>query len=277
MRTVALALVVMSTVAWAETTAKPKSKSDEAQLKELVEMQALGEDADKEAWLAPGGEMWSDPDDVGLGYMNLGTVTKHKVTDWNARIQPDGATALISFTLKFTQRVSSEDVQDFTYRFTEVAKKSDGGWKVHTGFYSEGEANAGVNKAAKAGALKAFPATGSGGDASLVEATQALMTKFDEAAVKRKDLVSFGSAPKERTVGGAKLAKSWAAGWAGKTKVDAVKTSKALGPTMGFAIANLTRQKGDYTIPFRVMFVFERPADGQPWSLVHAHFTVPRP
>lgn len=38
---------------------------------------------------------------------------------------------------------------------------------------------------------------------------------------------------------------------------------------------NLTRKKGDYTIPFRVMFVFERPADGQPWRLVHAHFTVP--
>jgi hypothetical protein len=30
-------------------------------------------------------------------------------------------------------------------------------------------------------------------------------------------------------------------------------------------------------VPFRVMVVFERKADADPWSVVHVHFAVPAP
>lgn len=213
--------------------------------------------------------------------INWGEIRSHKIDSFVARIAPDGQTALVSYNIKVHELVTMDDgglYTDWIYRVTEIAKKTKEGWRVTTGLWTSPVANDEVNKTAKAGKMPKLEALPAGGDKSLLDAFTKLTTgAFDEAAAKRKDLVAFGSGPKERTVGGAGLAKAWSAAWANKIKVDSVTASNDPKATLGYVIANITLQKKDYTIPFRVMFVFERKTDADPWSVVHAHFAVAEP
>jgi len=93
-----------------------------------------------------------------------------------------------------------------------------------------------------------------------------------------KDLVAFGSASRERTVGGAAFAKAWDAAWRGRVAmIGAPVVRLAPSGTTGWMIANvaLTKKAGNvtYTIPFRLFFVFDQ-GDGGAWTLAHAHFAV---
>ena len=82
------------------------------------------------------------------------------------------------------------------------------------------------------------------------------------------------SVPRVASPRGATLAKAWQAAWANKLKIDSVLASSDPNATLGYVIANVTLQKTGYTIPFRVMFVFERKTASEPWSVIHAHFAV---
>jgi hypothetical protein len=160
---------------------------------------------------------------------------------------------------------------------SEIAKKTKDGWRVVTGLWSEGTNNKEANDAAKAKKVWPIDPLPAGGDPTLLDAFQKLTTSgLDDAATKRKDLVVFGSAPKERTTSGAAFAKAWRAAWVNKTKVDSIRASNEANATLGYVIANITLSKKDYAIPFRVLCVFERKTTSEPWSLVHAHFAVAR-
>jgi hypothetical protein len=269
----------------------------EAELRKLVDVQVSwardgGFEDDSGTWLAPksaiapaqwiGFDKGQPPPPEQLGRMIVGEgLTKYKVDAFAAHVAPDGQSAVITFILHVWWRVSSNDpdlreVHD--YRASELVTKTKDGWRVTAGLWSEAEPNAEINKAAKAGKLEALPMIGTGGDKSLLDAFTKLTTgTFDDAAAKRKDLVAIGSGPKERTVGGASLAKAWQAAWANRLTIDATLASSDPKATLGFVLANVTLAKKDYKIPFRVLFVFERKTDADPWSVVHAHFAVPAP
>jgi hypothetical protein len=118
-------------------------------------------------------------------------------------------------------------------------------------------------------ALKALPKTTIDSSASdlLAKVTK---NALDAAAGKRAELVASGSGPKERTSGGAVLARAWKAAWANHLTIDGPILTRVNGATK-LVIANLMLDKGSYKVPFRVMFVFDKD------SLVHAHFATATP
>jgi len=261
----------------------------EAQLRKLVEdkLEAIEQGSNEqgvEDWFAPGGDgIWwvryqsygrEEPSSFSLGMQ----LTKHKVTSFAAHVAPGGDLAVVSYAVYIKELVTMDEgglYNEETYHVTEIAKKTADGWRVISGLWALPVKNADVNKDAKAGKLDQLAPLPGSGEKSLLEAFTKLTTGgFDEAAIKRKDLVAFGSGPKERTVGGAVLAKAWQAAWANKLKVDSVLASNDPKATLGYVIANVTLQKTGYTIPFRVMFVFERKTAAEPWSVIHAHFAV---
>jgi hypothetical protein len=279
-------LIVTCLVVGSLAHAAPKP---EAQLRKLVdekiaEIQYGSNATEVDNWFAPGGDgiWWVRYQNYGLeepASFSLGMeLRKHKVTSFAAHVAPSGDLALVSYAISIKELVTMDDgglYNEETYHVTEIAKKTADGWRVITGLWALPVKNADVNKNAKAGKLdKLSPLPGTG-DKSLLEAFTKLTTGgLDEAAVKRKDLVAFGSGPKERTVGGAVLAKAWQAAWANKVKVDSVLASSDPKATLGYVIANVTLQKTGYTIPFRVMFVFERKTTADAWTVIHAHFAV---
>jgi ketosteroid isomerase-like protein len=253
----------------------------EAELKKLIEAKIAAVDGDSdEDWFAAGGEgKWMDTDS---GSISLGmSVAKHKLGAFNARVQPDGETALITYTMFIREQVSGEKygglTNDTDYRVTEIVKKTPKGWRVVTALWSSGRADKDIFESAKKGELKPLTAIPAGGDKTLIDAFTALTTgALDAEASKRKDLVLFGSAPKERMTSGAILAKAWGTDWSNKLKIDSIRASAAdPKATLGYVIANVTQQKKGFTVQFRVLFAFERKGDGQPWSVVHAHLIAP--
>jgi hypothetical protein len=268
----------------AQAHAAPKP---EVELRKLVDVkiQAVNGEVEAKDWFFDGGaglylreDEEANPESVTLGMQ----ITKHKVTSFAAHVAPDGGTALVSYVIWIKEKVTNDDgglYNETNYRVTEIAKKTPAGWRVISGLWSIAQPNADVNKAAKAGKLGAFkPLTAGGGDKSLLDAFGKLVTgPFDDAAAKSKDLIAFGSGPNERTIGGASLAKAWQVAWASKLKVDSIVASNDPKATLGYVLANVTLTKTGYTIPFRVMFVFERKTAADPWSVIHAHFSVPAP
>ena len=219
----------------------------------------------------------TDERNLGLGNEEI---KSYSINNFAARISPDGNLAVVSYIVKTRELVTMDDgglYNDTLHRVTEIATKTKDGWRVTFGLWTEPFSNTEANKLAKAGKLVALKALSGAGDKSLIEAFTKLTTgPFDDAATKRKDLIAFGSGPNERTTGGAGLAKAWQAAWANKLKVDSVMASNDTNATLGYVMANVTLQKKDYTIPFRVLFVFERKTTSDPWSVVHAHFAVPQ-
>jgi ketosteroid isomerase-like protein len=274
MRSLALVLLLVSTVAHARPNV-------EAELKKLIAAKiAAVESGGDEDWFAAGGEgKWMDTD---TGSISLGmAVAKHTLGAFNARVQPDGETALITYTMFIREQVSGEKygglTNDTNYRVTEIAKKTPKGWRVVTALWSSGRADKDVFASAKKGELKPLPAIPPGGDKTLIDAFTKLTTgALDADASKRKDLVLFGSAPGERMTSGAVLAKAWGTDWANKLAIDSIRASAAdPKATLGYVIANVTQQKKGFSVQFRALFAFERKGDGQPWSVVHVHLVAP--
>jgi hypothetical protein len=268
--------------------ASPAFAKPEADLKKLADTKIKVVRGLSEAdWQAEGGEgLFSlgygddgptDENNLGIGGPEIKT---YSIASFAARVSPDGKLAVVSYIIKTHYLVSMDDggnYGDSLHRVTEIATKTKDGWRVTFGLWSEPFSNAEANKEAKAGKLVALKPLSGAGDKSLIEAFTKLTTgSFDEAATKRKDLIAFGSGPNERTTSGAGLAKAWQAAWANKLKVDSVMASKDANATLGYVMANVTLQKKDYTIPFRLLFVFERKTTSDPWSVVHAHFAVPQ-
>lgn len=272
--------LVVASVAYAKPEADLRKLAD-------TKVQVLREESEAE-WFTEGGEglfeiqYGSDgPTDVNnLGFGGV-IIKKYSISPFAAHLSPDGNLAVVSYILKTHRLVTMDDgglYDDTVHRVTEIATKTKDGWRVITGLWTVPVSNAAINKAAKAGEKLSLAPLSGKGDKSLIDAfTKVTTDGFDEVAAKRKDLIAFGSGPNERTTSGPVLAKAWAAGWKGKLKVDSVMASNDAKATLGYVMANVTLQKSGYTIPFRVMFVFERATATDPWSIVHAHFAVPVP
>lgn len=209
---------------------------------------------------------------------------EHTVKQLHATMSADGKAAAISFAAEFNSKCDvSGELFFMGVRASEVAVKTSAGWRIAGGEWSVAQANKAVNDAAIAGKLSALDAVADddGGDKDVRAAFASLVADgVDAAGAARKDLVSIGSGPGERSTTGAALAKPWKAAWVGHVDVKGhIRVETAPSGTTAWVTANVTlgKHKGGvgYAIPFRVFFVFDKVASG--WSLVHAHFAVPIP
>src|SRR5512140_696828 len=195
----------------------------------------------------------------------------HSDSNLQIVVARDGNSAWISFgsTVHFKHgKYAGLDEFDTDYRITEIAVKTPSGWRIAGGMWSVPVDNARGNKQAKAGKQYAGnPIEEGGGDASLRAAFTKLTTgPLDATAAARKDLVAFGSGPGERTVGGAGLAKAWAAAWAKHLTIsDPFVATVAPSGTTGWVIADVMLDKKTYKVKFRVLFVFDKD-EGGAWS-----------
>ena len=207
------------------------------------------------------------------------SLLRHSDSNMQIVVARDGNSAWISFesAVHFKHgKYAGLDEFDTDYRITELAVKTPNGWRIGGGMWSIPIDNALVNKQAKAGKQHAGNAIEDGdGDASLRAAFTKLTTgPLDATAAARKDLVAFGSGFGERTVGGAVLAKAWAAAWANRLTITGpVAATVAPSGTTGWVIADVVLDKKTYKVRFRVLFVFDKDAGGA-WSLVHVHFAT---
>jgi hypothetical protein len=158
-------------------------------------------------------------------------------------------------------------------RVSELLVKTPAGWQIAAEFATEPRGDDEAARAAKAG--KPAPQLAlppGGGDASLLAAFGKLASDgVDADAAKRADLVAIGSAPGERTVGGAVLARGWNAYWKGRVKIASSVAGIAPSGTTGWVAANVSQAKSGYAIPFTLFCIFDKTAAGD-WSLVHVHF-----
>ncbi len=211
----------------------------------------------------------------------------HTEKDIAVTISRDGQSAWLSFATHLKIRQTRDESTTLDMRVSEVAVKTAAGWRIVAGLWSTGFPDAAVNKAAQDHPAKLKP---------LLPGTVPLENKdlfmrflelqdhsLDATAKASKDLVAIGSAPGERSVGGASLAAAWDAAWKGHFPM-ASGSIAAVTPSghTGYVVTDAFHEKTDpktkktYVITFRVMFVFDRTADGS-WTLVHAHFAVPDP
>ena len=158
-------------------------------------------------------------------------------------------------------------------RVSELLVKTPAGWQIAVEFATEPRDDHEAALAAKAGKPDpqlALPP--GGGDASLLAAFAKLASDgVDADAAKRADLVAIGSAPGERTVGGAVLARGWNAYWKGRVAIGSSVAGIAPSGTTGWVAADVSQPKSGYAIPFTLFCIFDKTATGA-WSLVHVHF-----
>jgi hypothetical protein len=195
-------------------------------------------------------------------------------------LSQDGSSAWATFNVKVELGIGDAPPTAINYRASELLVKVGTGWKIHAAAWSEGVADAKVNAVAKAGkALSPEPVIEKeSGDPALLEAFDGVLAKgFDAKSAANAKLVGVGSAPKELTLGGKKLAPGFAKGWVGKVAAKgprlALMTPSA---TTGAVWANVeltkTAGKATYKIPFRVFVIFDK-VDGT-WTPIHVHFAV---
>jgi hypothetical protein len=207
----------------------------------------------------------------------LGMVTRdHFRTDYEERgalieIARDGQTAWAHST-DMSAAVWARRKDWNPWRISFVLVKTAGSWRIAAAMWSEPLANDVANAQAKAGKLVTPELGGDPGDAELNAAFAKLAT--DGVANAADELVALGSAPGERSVGGAAFAKPWNAAWKGHATVAASIARLAPSKTTGWVVARLELQKTHYKVPFLVFAVFDKSASG--WSLVHVHFAVAR-
>jgi hypothetical protein len=281
----ALAVVMLVGVAEA------KDPPDAAAIKKLIaaEAKALTSMGFETAGVYAGGfqvagldRVTNEADQVTSTIINAPYLTDLKPSGIRLGLSRDGQSAWVTYSAA-TQTAcdSCEATPGPTLRASELVVKVGGKWQVQAALWSEGVADAKVNKAGKGGKLSALDAVvdSSTGDASVRDAFTALVAKgFDPAVAESKELIGIGSAPKEMTVGGKGLVpfinKKWVGNMVVKGPVLAVMAPSG---TTAAVIANVDLTKVDgkasYAVPFRWFVVFDKDAAGV-WTPVHVHFAV---
>jgi hypothetical protein len=195
-------------------------------------------------------------------------------SDRKVTMAGDGKSAWVTLNVRAEDWINKPDIEIISWRVSELVVKTPDGWAIQAADWTQGVSDAFANTKAKESKKTASLDLGSKpGDASLRAAFGKLTTDgLDATAAARKDLVAIGSAPNERTTGGAIHAKAWAA-WKGKAKVVSSVAGVAPSGTTGWVAANVEVDKGSYKIPFLVFCVFDKTAKGE-WSVVHSHFAV---
>lgn len=204
--------------------------------------------------------------------LGLSKVAKHDESNVAVTLARDHHSAVLSFVTKADGK---------TYRVSELVVREQGAWSVAAGMWSEPKANDAVNKAASAGSIAIVPiAPGSHVDMNALSDGFFAMQKGAIDKLVSPDLIVFGSGPGERTVGGAKFAKPWAATWANHVPLASGVVSK-LAPTgtTGWWAADINLEKHNpklYLVPFRLFLVFDKALDGT-FILIHAHIATVAP
>jgi len=261
--------------------------------KQLWEMEPPVGGTRHETIFAAGGDQLAMALDRGLVGFNSEEFSDHhggrlessRQSDVTIQLARDGKSAWLTFSSKMKFRGAGKTID---YRISEIAVKTSKGWLIAGGMWSEAASHSAVDAAASAGTIAA-PAKLAGKiamkpDARLAAAFTALAnTGVDATAAARTDLVVYGSGPGERTVGGGRFARAWAATWVGNVKVDGPLIARvAPSGTTGWVIANvkLVKKKAragaplnaTYHVPYRVLCVFDKTDKG--WTLVHMHFAT---
>jgi hypothetical protein len=245
------------------------AKLVDKQLKELI-----GDDLFvKEAPVYSSGTVQSASIEM-IAFGPSSNLTKVEPTGRQITLAGDGKSAWVSQNVRIDDTIKPGKVSTDLWRVSELVVKTPAGWRIGAAAWTKGVPDATANKDAKANNKSAKLELGDKpGDASLRDAFAKLVTDgLDATAAARKDLVAIGSAPNERTTGGAMHAKAWAA-WKGKAKVVSSVAGVAPSGTTGWVAANVEVDKGGYKIPFLVFCVFDKTAKGE-WSVVHSHFAV---
>jgi hypothetical protein len=288
----------LGVVALTATVAMAKGDPVEAQIKKVIDaqlalyqnqnMQSDGErpyTADgvvaSVSVLADGQSELLNQSDTAPNMMGALFPSKLAAKDVRFGLSQDGNSAWVTFNVKMNLGMGNSSMT-VDYRASELLVKSGTTWKVHAAAWSEGVADAKINadaKAGKAGTPEAVVEK-QAGDAALLEAFESLLAKgFDAKSAANAKLVGIGSAPKEMTLGGKKLAPGFAKGWVGKVATTGAKLA-VMSPssTTGAVWANVeltkTAGKTTYKIPFRVFVIFDK-VDGA-WTPIHVHFAVKR-
>jgi hypothetical protein len=280
----ALVLVVCASVAEA------KDPPDAAAIKRAVaaEAKALTQGGDTAGVFAGGfqiaglARVTNEADLVTNTIIDATYLTDLKPSGIRLGLSRDGKSAWVTYSAATETACDSCTAEPGpTLRASELVVKVGAKWQVQAALWSEGVADAKVNKAGKAGKLSALDAVvdSSSGDASVRDAFTSLVAKgFDPSMADNKDLVGIGSAPKEMTVGGKGLVpfinKKWVGNMVVKGPVLAVMAPSG---TTAAVIANVDLTKVDgkakYAVPFRWFVVFDKDAAGA-WTPVHLHFAV---
>lgn len=200
--------------------------------------------------------------------------------DMRVGLSQDGNSAWVTFNVKMQLGMGNGPPVTINYRASELLVKVGAAWKVHAAAWSEGVADAKVNAVAKAGKVQSPEPVieKETGDAALFEAFDHLLAKgFDARSAANATLVGIGSAPKELTLGGKKLAPGFAKGWVGKVSTTGPRLALMTpSSTTGAVWANvaLTKVAGKvtYKIPFRLFVIFDK-VEGA-WTPIHVHFAV---
>jgi len=219
--------------------------------------------------------------DAGAALPGVLGATSHKESDVAVTMSRDRRSAVLSFVTRV------RGARDAEYRVSELIVRDDSYWKVAAGMWSEPKPNDAVNRAASAEAVAPFARvapTNSVGNDPLTDAFFAMQKgPIDATAAARKDLVVFGSGVGERTVGGARFARPWAATWANHVPLDAsgIIAKFARTGTTGWIATDIMLEKRTpdhklYLVPFRLFLVFDQTLDGR-WSLIHAHVATVAP
>jgi len=282
-------LVAMVLVVWA-AVAEAKDPPDAAAIKKAVAVEAKaltmgGETAGvfaKGFHVAGNDRVTNEADSVPITIINATYLTDLRPSGIRLGLSRDGQSAWVTYSAA-TQTAcdSCEAAPGPTLRASELVVKVGGKWQVQAALWSEGVADAKVNKAGKAGKLSALETVvdSSTGDASVRDAFTSLVAKgFDPAVADNKELIGIGSAPKEMTIGGKGLVpfinKKWVGNMVVKGPVLAVMAPSG---TTAAVIANVDLTKVDgkatYAVPFRWFVVFDKDAAGA-WMPVHLHFAV---
>ncbi len=198
----------------------------------------------------------------------------HEDRDVEVKLSRDGKSAWTTGIAGIVLTTKNANRRGYDLRVSSVMVKTQAGWRIAASALTEPVANQVVNDGAKAGTWTHATFAGAAGDASVQAAFGKLVaTGLDAAAAANPDLVTIGSADGERTIGGAKLAKAWAAAWKGKAKVTSSIAGVAPSGTTGWIGATVELPKKGYKVPFYVFCVFDKTASGE-WTLVHMHLAV---
>jgi ketosteroid isomerase-like protein len=197
----------------------------------------------------------------------------YSVRDTTVTIAHDGTSAWASTTVSLRGAGDSDAV---ALRASDVLVRTKDGWRLAAMAWTVPIPDAQADRDARAGKRKVAQLAGPPGDddASLRDAFAKLTTDgVDAAAAARKDLVVIGTAPDERTLGGAVFANGWNAAWKGKLEIASSVARVLPSGTTGWVAATLELAKSGFKVPVTIFAVFDKTADGH-WSLVHIHFAV---
>jgi hypothetical protein len=272
--------------------AHAKDAPDVAAIKKLVAAQAAalsegGDTADPKVFTksttttTPEGGLGGHDNEGLRSWFIGGYLTGVKPSGIKVGLARDGKSAWVTFDVATKAACNGcEEEAGPTVRTSQLVVKVGNAWLVEASLWSQGVADAKINKEAKAGKqhLPAEVTDADAGDAAVRTALKTLITKgFDAAAAKSADAVGIGSAPKE-VVGFKNLVPYFNKAWAGKLAIKGpVWATVAPSGTTAAAIANVeltkTEGKTSYKVVFRWFVVFDKDAAGA-WAPVHVHFAV---